>query len=88
VVTNPDLSGKVPAIKESVAEKDMSVVAQLVRDLDNDDPAVRFYAIQGLQRLTGQTFDYRYFDDETARRPAVEKWKAWLEGWRAGRKQE
>ena len=84
IVSDPDPSNKIPAIKASVQRKDMSAVTQLVKDLDSDDPAVRFYAIEGLYRLTGQTFDYRYYDDEAGREPAVEKWKAWLAGWSAG----
>lgn len=56
----------------------------MVKDLDSDDPAVRFYAIGGLKRLTGQTFGYHYYEDEQQRRPALEKWKAWLQGWQAG----
>ena len=87
-VTNPDLSGKIPAIKASVQAKDMSAVRQLVKDLDSDDPAVRFFTIQGLQRLTGETFEYRYFDDERERRPALERWQAWLRGWEAGQEQQ
>lgn len=82
-VTNPDLSGKIPAIRAAVDNRDMSAVRQLVKDLDSDDAAVRFYAIQGLQRLTNETFGYQYFADETARKPALEKWNAWLAGWEA-----
>ena len=77
-VTNPDPSGKIPAIVAAVQKGDRRALNQLVKDLDNDDPAVRFYAIEGLRRLTGKTFDYRYFDDASARRPAVERWKQWL----------
>ena len=87
-VVNPDPSGKIPAIKDAVQQKDMSAVRQLVRDLDSDDPAVRFYAIQGLERLTGQTFGYQYFDDEIARRGAVAKWNAWLLGWESGQREQ
>jgi hypothetical protein len=84
VVNNPDLTGKIPAIKQAVATKDLAAAQQLVTDLDSDDPAVRFYAIQGLQRLTGETFGYRYFDDEEERKPALGKWQAWLRGLEAG----
>ena len=84
VVTNPDPSVKIPAIKLSVQKRDMSAVKQLVKDLQSDDPAVRFYAIEGLRKLTGEDFAYRYYDDEDARRPAVERWKAWLAGWESG----
>lgn len=86
-VSNPDLSGKIPAIKDSVERHDMESVHQLVRDLDSDDPAVRFYAIQGLQRLTGETFGYQYFADEQARKPALDRWKAWLSSQQAAKKQ-
>lgn len=82
-ITNPDPSGKIPAIKASVQRKDMTAVRQLVKDLESDDPAVRFYAIQGLERLTGQTFGYQYFAADESRFSAVEKWKAWLAGWEA-----
>ena len=79
VVTDPDPSVKIPAYKKAVRKKDKAAVRQLVTDLDHDDPAVRLYAIDALRRLTGETFGYRYFDNEEGRRPAVEKWRQWLE---------
>src|SRR5437588_9807601 len=78
------MSQKVPAIKEAVGRKDFSVAPDLVRDLDSDDPAVRFYAIQGLQRLTGQTFGYLYYQDRQARRPSLMKWQRWLNDQKKG----
>jgi hypothetical protein len=80
VVTDPDPSVKIPAMKVAVERGDRSVVPQLVADLSSDDPAVRFYAIESLEKLTGQTFGYAYFQDDEARRPAVEKWQDWLKG--------
>ena len=77
-VSSEDPSSKIPAIKQSVNERDLGQCEQLIKDLDSDDPAVRFYSIGGLQRLTGQTFDYHYYDDETQRAPAIARWKAWL----------
>jgi hypothetical protein len=77
-VTNPDPSGKIPAIVEAVRRGDRRALNQLVKDLDNDDPAVRFYAIEGLRRLTGQTFGYRYYDGEDERQPAIQSWQRWL----------
>lgn len=85
VVTNPDPSVKIPAIKASVEAKDLTAARQMIKDLDSDDPAVRFYSIGGLQRLTGETFGYQYFMDDEQRAAAVGKWKAWLAGWEAGR---
>lgn len=78
VVSDPDPSVKIPAIKKAVREKDLGAVRQLVQDLDSDDPAVRFYAIGGLERLTGQRFGYDYSADEIRRRPAVIRWQQWL----------
>ena len=78
-VHNRDLAIKVPAIKQAVAHKDLSAAPQLVKDLDNDDPAVRFYAIEGLKRLTGQTLGYVYYDDADRRRAAVMRWRRWLD---------
>lgn len=82
-ITDPDPSMKIPAIKASVETRDFSNVRQMVKDLDSDDPAVRFYAISGLEKLTGQNFGYQYFVDEDKRALAVGKWKAWLQGWEA-----
>ena len=80
---NPDQSGKIPAIKEAVEEHDPAAVRQLVKDLDSDDGAVRFFAIEALERLTGESFAYHYYDDEDERRPAVLRWRQWLAEWEA-----
>lgn len=77
-VYSPDPSVKIPAIKEAVATDNQKAAGELVKDLSSDDPAVRFYAIQGLQRLTGKDFGYRYYDDEDLRKPAVKQWQDWL----------
>jgi hypothetical protein len=79
VVGDPDPESKIPAIKVAVAKHDRKVIPQLILDLDSDDPAVRFYAIDGLHAFTGETFGYRYFDDDQERKPAVKKWHEWLE---------
>ena len=78
VVTNPDPAGKVPAIEKAVSRRDLSVVPQLVKDLDDEDPAVRFYAIYALRELTGEEFGYRYFYDRDRRKPYVLRWNQWL----------
>lgn len=78
-VSHPDPSIKIPAIKKAVREQDHDAVAQLVKDLDSDDPAVRFFSIKALHRLVGQNFGYHYYQDEEARKPAVERWRQWLE---------
>jgi hypothetical protein len=78
-IKSHDPSLKIPAIKQEVAKKDTADVGQMVKDLDSDDPAVRFYSVEGLRRLTGDTFGYHYYDDEDVRRPAVKRWQEWLQ---------
>jgi hypothetical protein len=78
IVTDPDPSVKIPAYKKAVRKKDRAAVKQLVADLDSDDPAVRFYAINALERLTGEQLGYRYYEHEEQRRPAVERWQGWM----------
>src|SRR6476646_2672932 len=70
-VKSNDPTLKIPAIKQDVRARNTSDVPQMVKDLESDDPAVRFYSIEGLRRLTGDTFGYHYYDDEAERRPAV-----------------
>ena len=77
-VANPDLTAKIPAIEYAARVHDRSAIPQLVKDLENDDPAVRFYAIRGLRALTGRTLGYRYYDSEDDRHAEVLRWKQWL----------
>ena len=77
-VRHPDPSVKIPAMKQAVREQDHAAAAQLVEDLDSDDPAIRLYAIQALQRMTGEDHGYRYWDDSMDRAPAIARWRAWL----------
>jgi len=77
-VKDEDPADKIPAIKEATRTHNKAAIPQLVADLDSDDPAVRMYAIDALQMLTGETFGYRYYDNDEARKPSVAKWKQWL----------
>ncbi len=79
VITSDDPSSKIPAIKIAARAQDTSTAPQLVKDLDSDDPAVRFYAIRGLQDLTGETFGYLYYASEEVRKLAVQRWRHWLQ---------
>ncbi len=81
LVTNPDPSGKIPAFKQAVREKDRRAARQMVKDLDSEDPAVRMFSIVALRRMTGgETFGYQYFDETDQRRPAIQRWEQWLTG--------
>ena len=74
-IYSQDPSLKIPAIKSA---HDSKAIHQMVKDLDSDDAAVRFYTINGLKEITGNTFGYRYYDDEIERKPALARWKQWL----------
>jgi hypothetical protein len=77
-LTDPDPANKIPAMREAADRRDYSAAPQLVRDLDDDDPAVRFYAIRALQSLAGESFGYRYYDERAERKPSVRRWQQWL----------
>ena len=79
-VSDPDPTIKIPAIKEAVQKKRTGEIDQMVKDLESDDPAVRFYAINGLERLTGHRFGYEYYATPRQRAVAVDRWKRWLNG--------
>jgi hypothetical protein len=68
----------IPAIKDAAIARDHKAIPRLIVDLDNGDSAIRFAAIGALEKMTGQTFGYHYYDTELARRPAIERWRHWL----------
>jgi len=78
VVSDPDPSNKIPAIKRAADLPDDSKKAQLIQDLDNDDPAVRFYAIRALEQIAGERFGYEYYFDEVQRSQPIQRWRKWL----------
>lgn len=73
-----DPVNNIPAIQEAARTHDTRAVPALIKQLESDDPAIRFYAIEALYRITGKTFDYHYYDDLDERRPAVKRWQQWL----------
>jgi hypothetical protein len=77
-IDSPDPAGRIPAMKLAAERSDRQVLDRLVDDLDSDDPAIRFYAIESLRRISGQTLGYRYFDDERGRAPAIARWRDFL----------
>lgn len=74
-----DPAASIPAIQEAARKRDQSAVPALVKQLASDDPAVRFYAIEALKKITGQTMDYHYYDDVEERKLAIGRWEKWIE---------
>jgi hypothetical protein len=73
---DPDLA--IHAIRQDVSEKNTTDVPTMVANLQSDDPAIRFYSIQGLRRLTHNDFGYRYYESDEQRAPATALWQKWL----------
>ncbi len=57
---------------------DARVVPALVDTLEDPDAGVRLLAIQALVRMCGNDYGYRYYQDESRRTAAVERWRAAL----------
>ncbi|MBN2447676.1 MAG: HEAT repeat domain-containing protein [Phycisphaerae bacterium] len=54
---------------------DATAVHRLVALLDDEDSAVRMYAIVALKRLCGTDYGYRYYDCQDDRAAAVARWR-------------
>ncbi len=79
VITSNDPGSKIPAIKRAADARDTETARQLVKALESEDPAVRFYSIRGLQSLTGETFGYVWYVGDAERRAATDQWNQWLD---------
>ncbi len=69
------------AIHQAGETKDESAVLPLIELLDHDDPAVRLFAINALERITGKAdrFGYDPYASEHDRRTAIDQWVTWAE---------
>jgi hypothetical protein len=77
-----DAPGRIPAlVRQADGQHDPGNkgLGELVRALDDEDPAVRLFAAQALRERSGESFGYRYYDSRAARRPAVRAWRAWAD---------
>jgi len=74
-LSSPDAVGRVRAAVWLAETGDSEALHRLVGLLEDRDRAVRMYAILALQRLTGQTYNYRYYASEPQRRRAVLRWQ-------------
>ncbi len=69
---------RVDACIRAAQAQDASVLGLLVERLEDASADVRFFAIQALERMTGQTLGYRYYDAPEARRQSAWRWREWL----------
>lgn len=66
---------RIAAIKRAAETADRDAVPVLIDRLDDDDEAVRFYAILALERLTGTRMGYDYRSPEAERWRSIERWR-------------
>ncbi len=71
---SPNPASKLYAIRMAGETRDRTAIPQLVEQLDSDDPAVRVFAINALERITNQRLGYNPYVDEVDRRSAIEAW--------------
>ena len=64
------------AIRRAGEQRDAGAIRPLVELLDDDDPAVRMFAIQALDRITGTRLGYDAYAPLGDRREAVDRWVA------------
>jgi hypothetical protein len=73
-----DPSDRVRAIHAIAESDDVSMAPALVDRLDDEDPAVRFYAILALEKLTGTRLGYTYTAHRHERLQSVQRWRTYL----------
>ena len=69
---------RIRAAKHAAEIGDRDVIGILVDRLEDDDEAVRLFAILALEKLTGTRHGYDYHADQTLRWRAVERWRCYV----------
>jgi hypothetical protein len=75
---DPNPTIRIMAVKWAGDNKVQSAVPRLVELLQDEDESVRFYAIEGLRRITGTDNGYDYKAGPQRRAEAVERWRQYL----------
>jgi len=69
---------RIRAILEVIRQQRQELLPELVNCLDDEDSAVRIYAILALEKFTGTRLEYSYASGSSARRKAIEGWREYL----------
>lgn len=75
---DPSPTIRIMAIKWAGDNKVKEALPQLVDSLQDEDPSVRFYAIEGLRRITGTDNGYDYKAPSNERAASIERWREFL----------
>lgn len=66
------------AVVEAGNRKDPNAATYLVDRLGDSETEVRFFAALALEKITGQTMGYRYYEPSDRREEAIGRWREWL----------
>jgi hypothetical protein len=78
-LSSPDPNDRAKAVIIVGQSGEASAVPLLVDRLEDEDEAVRFYAIQALVKIAGTDRGYRYYEPFWQRARAVRRWRSFLE---------
>jgi len=74
-----DESQRLAAAFQAAQTGKSSLTSEMVDWLDDDNIAVRYYAIQALSRQTGTDMGYHYAAPVESRRAAADRWRAYVQ---------
>lgn len=77
-LTADDPAERIRAVRYIADSGDVMLAPQLVTRLEDEDSAVRFYAIMGLERLTGKRCGYAYYGSYKDRAAAIRTWQQYM----------
>lgn len=76
--SSDDPGARILAIRAAADAKDASVVPLLVDRLEDEDEAVRMFAIMALDRITGERLGYDYVGPVHQRAASVDRWREYV----------
>lgn len=77
-IQSADVNQRILAIYAAAESGDKQSVPLLVDRLEDEDEAVRFYAILALDKMTGRRLGYDYASPPSERAKAVERWRRFV----------
>jgi HEAT repeat protein len=73
-IDNEDPAIKIPAIRRAIDANDRSQIPRIVKELESEDSAVRVVAIEALERFTGQSHGYQWWQGPKENKTAIQRW--------------
>ncbi len=77
-IQSESVNERILGVRAAAEAKDADSVPLLVDRLEDEDDAVRFFAILALEKITGERFGYNYASPAQQRAVSVEQWRAYV----------